>query len=135
MGGHDFVIETKFDGERVQVHKDGDNIRLYTRSDTSVVFVCTCDLLTPFQWDRNANDCTSIYGPQLIPTIKELVKVRNCILDGELLIWDKLSERFEEFGKLKTYGMFNAPIFNTYILKLVSNSCRNEELGRHGLYR
>ncbi len=31
MEGRPFVIENKFDGERVQVHKDGKTIRLFSR--------------------------------------------------------------------------------------------------------
>jgi ATP-dependent DNA ligase len=32
MEGRPFVIENKFDGERVQVHKDGKSIKLFSRS-------------------------------------------------------------------------------------------------------
>jgi ATP-dependent DNA ligase len=31
MEGRPFVIENKFDGERVQVHKDGKTIKLFSR--------------------------------------------------------------------------------------------------------
>jgi ATP-dependent DNA ligase len=31
MEEHQFVIETKYDGERVQIHKDGSNVKLFSR--------------------------------------------------------------------------------------------------------
>jgi ATP-dependent DNA ligase len=37
MEGRPFVIENKFDGERVQVHKDGKTIKLFSRF---VLFLC-----------------------------------------------------------------------------------------------
>ena len=85
MKGLPFFIEKKFDGERLQVHKSGSNVKLYS---------------------RNSNDVTAIYGKTIIPTILKHVKVAQCILDGELLVWDSLSSRFEDFGKLKTFGEF-----------------------------
>lgn len=84
LKGDPFIIETKFDGERVQVHKDGNNIKLYS---------------------RNSNDITPIYGQKIIPNILKYVKASKCILDGELLVWDSVTQKFEDFGKLKTFGM------------------------------
>ncbi|KAL6068764.1 DNA ligase, variant 2 [Balamuthia mandrillaris] len=85
MGGKPFSIETKFDGERVQLHKDGKNIKLYS---------------------RNSNDVTAIYGPTLIPHLLASVLVTRCIIDGELLVWDSLTGRFEDFGKLKSLAQY-----------------------------
>jgi ATP-dependent DNA ligase len=31
MKDHEFVIETKYDGERVQIHKDGQTVKLFSR--------------------------------------------------------------------------------------------------------
>jgi DNA ligase-4 len=83
MENKQFIIETKYDGERLQVHRDGDTIKLFS---------------------RNSNDVTDIYGEHIIPVIKELVKTSRVILDGEILIWDTIAERYEDFGKLKTFG-------------------------------
>ena len=83
MSGHAFIIETKFDGERVQIHKDNDRIKLYS---------------------RNSNDVTSLYGPKLIPILMKHITVPKCILDGELLVWDSIAQKYEDFGKLKTFG-------------------------------
>eukprot|EP01132_Coremiostelium_polycephalum_P002500 gene2500-3093_t len=84
LNGDPFVVETKFDGERIQIHKDGDQLKLYS---------------------RNSNDCTYIYGNLLAPIVKECVQADRVILDGELLVWDTITERFEEFGKLKTLAI------------------------------
>lgn len=83
MEGNPFVIEKKHDGERIQIHKSGQEIRLFS---------------------RNSNNVTDIYGEKLIPIIQQHVLVSRCILDGELVLWDSILEKFEEFGKLKTFG-------------------------------
>lgn len=85
MEGRPFVIENKFDGERVQVHKDGKTIKLFS---------------------RNSNDITAIYGPTVIPMLQECIGVARCIIDGELLVWDTLAGRFEDFGKLKSLAHY-----------------------------
>ena len=86
MGDNPFVIETKFDGERVQVHKDGASIRLFS---------------------RNSIDTTRIYGEAMVPLLREHVRAERVILDGELLVWDSLSGHFEPFGKLKTTALYS----------------------------
>ena len=68
-----FYIETKFDGERLQVHKDGSTIRLFS---------------------RNSNEVTSIYGDKLNPVLMECVTADTCILDGELLVWDTIKQHW-----------------------------------------
>jgi DNA ligase-4 len=85
MDDSEFAIETKYDGERIQIHKDGKTIKLFS---------------------RNSNNVTDIYGDKLIPIIMERVKVAQCIIDGELVVWDNIAGRFEEFGKLKTLANF-----------------------------
>jgi ATP-dependent DNA ligase len=54
MDGNPFVIEQKFDGERIQVHKDGSEVRLFS---------------------RNSNNVTNLYGDKLIPIIQQHVLV------------------------------------------------------------
>ncbi|EGC36387.1 hypothetical protein DICPUDRAFT_97591 [Dictyostelium purpureum] len=79
-----YIIEKKYDGERTQIHKDGNDIRFYS---------------------RNTNDTTFIYGSLLLPIVKECVLADKCILDGELIVWDTVTQRFEDFGKLKTLAL------------------------------
>ncbi|KAN0022290.1 hypothetical protein ACTFIU_004466 [Dictyostelium citrinum] len=79
-----FVIENKFDGERIQIHKDGEQVKYFS---------------------RNSNDSTYIYGSMFTPIVKESILAERCILDGELIVWDSISQRFEDFGNLKTLAL------------------------------
>lgn len=83
LAGGRYVIETKYDGERIQVHKDGDRIELFS---------------------RNCHNFTRLYEPHLGDLIRERVKCANCILDGELLVYDTILQKFEEFGRMKNFG-------------------------------
>eukprot|EP00697_Spironema_sp_BW2_P013154 gnl/Spiro4/3110_TR1510_c0_g1_i1.p1 gnl/Spiro4/3110_TR1510_c0_g1~~gnl/Spiro4/3110_TR1510_c0_g1_i1.p1 ORF type:complete len:957 (-),score=239.75 gnl/Spiro4/3110_TR1510_c0_g1_i1:47-2917(-) len=80
----DFWIETKYDGERCLVHKNGDAISIFS---------------------RNAKDYSDLYGKKLAPIIKANVRANRCILDGELLVWDRELLCFEPFGRLKTTAL------------------------------
>ena len=51
---------------------------------------------------------TNIYGTKLVPIIRARVAVQQCILDGELIVWDTLAQQFEPFGKLKTTAKYRA---------------------------
>ena len=78
LKGTQFVIETKFDGERIQIHKDGDIINY---------------------WTRNMND----FGPRGYDVMNALFRhlPKRCILDGELMVWNKLRDQSYPFGALK----------------------------------
>eukprot|EP01116_Phalansterium_solitarium_P022237 TRINITY_DN7271_c0_g1_i3.p1 TRINITY_DN7271_c0_g1~~TRINITY_DN7271_c0_g1_i3.p1 ORF type:complete len:974 (-),score=418.09 TRINITY_DN7271_c0_g1_i3:27-2948(-) len=80
MGHKPFVIENKYDGERIQIHKNDRDVKIFS---------------------RKAKDYTDQYK-RLIPEILKSVAARRCILDGELLVWDTITEQFEPFGGLKT---------------------------------
>lgn len=81
LKGNQFYIEEKFDGERIQVHKNDQDYQLFS---------------------RNANNVTAIYGEALIPILKSSIKVTRCILDGELLIWDPEIQNFSDIRLMKT---------------------------------
>lgn len=66
MGGR-AAFEIKLDGIRIQVHKDGDNILLFT---------------------RRMEDYTSMF-PDLIEPLREALKPKRAIVDGELVARDK----------------------------------------------
>ena len=72
-----FVIETKFDGERIQVHRTGEREFKY---------------LT-----RNNID----FHPRGYSVLDRLFRARlkktTCVLDGELVIWNKREKRYLEF--------------------------------------
>lgn len=71
----DISAEEKFDGERIQAHKDGENVKLYSRRLT---------------------DVTSQF-PDLVENIKKYVKVKRVILDGEAMAYDFENDLFGSF--------------------------------------
>ncbi|XP_035224665.1 DNA ligase 4-like [Stegodyphus dumicola] len=73
MQNKSFIVETKYDGERLQLHKDGD---------------------TYMYFSRGGHDCTDTYGNSpsvgtLTPYISKCFKphITSCILDGEIVIY------------------------------------------------
>ncbi|KAF8920563.1 DNA ligase 4 [Mucidula mucida] len=88
MGDKEFFIEEKLDGERMQLHKKGNEY-----------FYCS----------RKGKDYTYLYGKHvgegsLTPYIDKAFdhRVDEIILDGEMLVWDPVSQRNLPFGTLKT---------------------------------
>ncbi|KAI1796674.1 DNA ligase 4 [Ganoderma leucocontextum] len=91
MQGRAFIIEEKLDGERIQLHKRGNEY-----------FYCS----------RSGKDYTYLYGKHvgtgsLTPYIDAAFdeRVDEIILDGEMLVWDPISERNLPFGTLKTAAL------------------------------
>nr|GAT46734.1 DNA ligase 4 [Mycena chlorophos] len=91
MKGAEFYIEEKLDGERMQLHKRG-----------SEYFYCS----------RKGKDYTYLYGKHvgtgsLTPYIDKAFdpRVDEIILDGEMLVWDPVSQRNLPFGTLKTAAL------------------------------
>ena len=58
-----FIIEKKWDGERMLIHKNGKEVKYFT---------------------RNCNDYTALYGAALTPHVLECVKADKAILDAEV---------------------------------------------------
>jgi DNA ligase-4 len=81
----EFIIETKFDGERIQVHRARPNTFHY--------------------FTRNNFD----FGPRGYDVLNRLFKRRlakdRCVLDGELVIWNKTDKNFVPFGYIKVGAM------------------------------
>lgn len=84
MGNRPFYIETKLDGERIQLHKAGDVYKYYT---------------------RNSYEYTQQFGASplegsLTPYIHNVFKphVVNCILDGEMMAYNPKTEIFMQKG-------------------------------------
>ncbi|KAF2309815.1 hypothetical protein GH714_005250 [Hevea brasiliensis] len=76
LHGKDVVLECKFDGDRIQIHKNGPEVHYFS---------------------RNFLD-HSEYGHGMSDLIIQNVLVDRCILDGEMLVWDSSLNRFAEFG-------------------------------------
>lgn len=60
------AVEGKYDGERVQIHKDGESVKLFSRR----------------------LDLISSQFPDLVDYIKRYVTADNCIIEGEILAVD-----------------------------------------------
>ncbi|XP_077585084.1 DNA ligase 4 [Stigmatopora nigra] len=84
MGNSPFYIETKLDGERIQLHKDGDVYKYFS---------------------RNAFEYTQQFGGSplegsLTPYIHNVFKnnIVNCILDGEMMAFNPTAKTFMQKG-------------------------------------
>ncbi len=73
--GKPAAFEYKYDGFRLQIHKSGDKIRLYT---------------------RRLEDVTDRF-PEVVDYIRELVKAKSCILDAEAVGFDSKTGRYLPF--------------------------------------
>ncbi|CAK8531893.1 unnamed protein product [Lathyrus sativus] len=76
LHGKEVVAECKFDGDRIQIHKNGTEIHFFS---------------------RNFLD-HSEYAHAMSEIIIQNILVDRCILDGEMLVWDTSLNRFAEFG-------------------------------------
>ena len=99
----DFVIETKYDGERIQLHFDENDIKVYS---------------------RNCHDVTNIYGAFFSSFIRQSIGACAGILDGELAVVDKSTLKPVEFGKNK-----NIAVATTISLSTLGSSKENSNGG------
>ncbi|KAI3834710.1 hypothetical protein MKX03_000319 [Papaver bracteatum] len=76
LHGKEVVVECKFDGDRIQIHKNGPKINFFS---------------------RNFLDHPE-YEHAMSNVIMQNILVDRCILDGEMLVWDTSTNRFAEFG-------------------------------------
>ncbi|KAL6523689.1 DNA ligase (ATP) [Orobanche gracilis] len=76
LHGKEVVVECKFDGDRIQIHKNGSEIHYFS---------------------RNFLD-HSEYAHAMSEIITQNILVDRCILDGEMLVWDTSLNRFADFG-------------------------------------
>ncbi|GAA5965465.1 hypothetical protein JCM3765_003291 [Sporobolomyces pararoseus] len=88
---NEFIVEEKLDGERIQLHKVGDQFRYFS---------------------RKAKEYTYLYGANasagsLTPCIAKLLDsdFEELILDGEMLVWDPNLVKYMPFGNLKTFAI------------------------------
>ncbi|MCO5598394.1 hypothetical protein L7F22_052489 [Adiantum nelumboides] len=76
LPGEPIIAECKFDGDRIQVHKNGDEVHFFSRS-----FI-----------DHRE------YTEGMSEMIRRQIKIEKCILDGEMMVWNKITNKFAEFG-------------------------------------
>jgi DNA ligase 1 len=76
--GRPALLEYKLDGFRLQIHKKGDEVKLFTRRLENVT--------KQFE--------------EIIPTIKSHIKAENCILDSELVGFDPKTKKYLPFQNI-----------------------------------
>jgi len=86
FNGVNCLVETKWDGERIQCHLSTGNIKFYTRKGV---------------------DYTYLYGPKFATLIQTAVNARGAILDGEIVVYDKANNRYAAFGDNRTIAKTN----------------------------
>ena len=96
FSGVNVLIETKYDGERIQCHIHQEEVKFFT---------------------RNAIDYTYLYE-KLASTIKKSVLCKSAILDGEIVVWDKIKGNFAPFGKNKPTATQNEDDVNSNEMQL-----------------
>ncbi|XP_007891664.1 DNA ligase 4 [Callorhinchus milii] len=84
MHNQSFYLETKLDGERMQLHKDGDVYKYFSRNG----------------YDYTQQFGTSPLVGSLTPFIHRVFKptIQNCILDGEMMAYNPTTQTFMQKG-------------------------------------
>ena len=72
--GVNAIVETKYDGERIQCHLHENEVQFFTRKGV---------------------DYTAIYGPKFSHLIKTSINAKSAILDGEIVVYDKVNQKFD----------------------------------------
>lgn len=72
------AVEEKYDGERIQAHKEGDRVKLFSRRLTDV----------------------SDQFPDVAENVRESIAAQKAILDGEVVAYDFDGNKFYPFQKL-----------------------------------
>lgn len=76
LHGKEVLVECKFDGDRIQIHKNGNQVNFFSRNF----------------FDHQEYE----HGMKNI--VVDNVLAERCILDGEMLVWDTSTNRFADFG-------------------------------------
>ncbi|KAF7146971.1 hypothetical protein RHSIM_Rhsim03G0267200 [Rhododendron simsii] len=95
LHGKEVVAECKFDGDRIQIHKNGQEIHFFSRT-----FLDHPE-----------------YGHSMSAIIIQSIIADRCILDGEMLVWDTSMNRFAEFGSNQEIGL-NGVVISCFIAKV-----------------
>ncbi|GHJ87568.1 hypothetical protein NliqN6_3970 [Naganishia liquefaciens] len=111
-----FLMEEKMDGERIQLHKKGNEYVYASRKGHFYSYLygehVGAGTLTPYIHSAfNAN-------------------VSECILDGEMLVWDPLLEKYLAFGTLKSAALDTSksedsprPCFKVFDILMLNGTC------------
>ena len=88
----DVLLESKYDGARIQIHKDGEETRVFT---------------------RKLEDVTEAF-PDIVRAVRENVDAEQCVLDGEAIGYDP------ETGTPVTFQRFSQRIKRKYDVEKLS---------------
>ncbi|CAH1773972.1 unnamed protein product [Owenia fusiformis] len=117
FGGKEFFIETKYDGERMQLHKDKDEYKYFSRGGLE------------YSKTYGANAFDGNFTPQIHNCF--LPEVKSCILDGEMMAYDastdtimtkggsfdvKVENLFDKKGYTPCMSIFDVLMFNGKVL-------------------
>ncbi|MCP4762511.1 MAG: ATP-dependent DNA ligase [archaeon] len=80
LGGDKFFSEYKLDGERLQIHKNGNNIQIFSRQLKKI---------------------TKMY-PDVVESIRKNIEADKCIIEGEAVAMDSFYEKMLPFQVLIT---------------------------------
>ncbi len=72
------IVEYKYDGFRVQIHKKGEDVRVFT---------------------RRLEEVTKQF-PDIVEAVKENIKCKDCILDGEAVGFDPRNGKYRPFQEI-----------------------------------
>eukprot|EP00737_Agarophyton_chilense_P000680 gb/GEZJ01000753.1/.p1 GENE.gb/GEZJ01000753.1/~~gb/GEZJ01000753.1/.p1 ORF type:complete len:1067 (-),score=169.51 gb/GEZJ01000753.1/:1067-4267(-) len=107
-----FIMEPKLDGERMQLHK------WRIKSEQGKVIDHRIRTFT-----RRGNDSSAMYAEALQKVVLLAVRAKDIILDGEIMLWNKIKEtwvRFEDMREITTsISKKSVPTGSSYVLKLM----------------
>lgn len=103
MANGEFLMETKFDGERVQVHKNGTEFSYFSRGYNEFSHVYGASSM-----DRRT--LSDYLGQSINP------RVVTCILDGEMMSYNKQQKRFIAKG-------YNLDVKKMHVDDVVNQQC------------
>jgi DNA ligase-4 len=91
----EYVAEYKLDGERLVLH--------YARCSTG-------DQVE--WWSRNCKNANHIYGEAMSGVLAECIghQVDELVLDGEMMVWNKVTQEFSAFGENRGVGDYTKRI-------------------------
>lgn len=111
MQHKEFIIETKIDGERMQLHKNGDEYRYFSRGSI----------------EYTQSFGATKYRGTLTPFIANCFKtdIKSCVLDGEMVGFDPRSNDYVLKGsnidiKAENFGPFQ-PCFVVFDILMVND--------------
>lgn len=95
MASQPFYVEVKYDGERFQLHKNGNQYKYYSRKYVKFNIFFGNLAIFNMKLFLSGNEFTSSYGASptegsFTPYIHNVFKtsVKNCIIDGEMVGWN-----------------------------------------------